>query len=255
MILCRSGGTGRHAALRGQCPNGRGGSTPFSGTRLYGRVAQPGRCSGLRNQEVGVRIPPRPPICGSVAQLAEHATDNREAGGSNPPGATKHCGLVAQLVERESEDLRVGGSIPSGSTKVRRAVAQQGECLSYKEDVGGSIPSSPTSSSGSSSMERAADFESVGWGFESLLPFHLAGVVPMAEREASNLSVEGSNPSVRSNRGQSWRRLPASHGGRGLAGRPQTPPQFFVGSWSSQVRTLDFQSRDRGFESLRPYHQ
>ena len=50
--------------------------------------------------------------CGQVAQLVEHATENRSVGGSTPSLATEDT-AVAQLVEHRSPKPAVGGSIPS----------------------------------------------------------------------------------------------------------------------------------------------
>jgi hypothetical protein len=61
-------------------------------------------------------------LFGQVAQLVEHATENRGVGGSTPPLATGQVEggpqligrSVAQLVEHRSPKPGVGGSIPSG---------------------------------------------------------------------------------------------------------------------------------------------
>ena len=113
-----------------------------------GRVAR-GRCVGLRpirgralaGGEAGLagspgKLPTQPPaptrfgrFFGQVAQLVEHATENRGVGGSIPSLAIyrltgrrigRSCarGSVAQLVEHRSPKPGVGGSSPSGPVQL-----------------------------------------------------------------------------------------------------------------------------------------
>ena len=53
--------------------------------------------------------------CGRLAQLVEHATDNREVAGSIPAPPSLNHGAVVQLGERLVCIQEVSGSIPLGS--------------------------------------------------------------------------------------------------------------------------------------------
>ena len=100
---------------------------------------------------------------GSVVWRLSHSPVTRGIAGSIPVGTAIRFGFIAQLAEHKTENLGVVGSIPTEATILKNIFCAQSNLIRKK------------TSALIAQLDRAFDYGSKGYGFDSYWAHHVSG--------------------------------------------------------------------------------